>query len=375
MNSKTYLSSFTKTLKTGGLCILAWTLYAELPAQADVVIGVAGPMTGTYAQFGAQMVRGAQLAVDNINARGGIAGEILTIETRDDECDNRKAEIVARDLADRNANVVIGHFCSNPALAAAQIYASAGIPMIATSASLPALTDAQLWNVVRISGRDDAQGEMAALRIAKEFPTGVVAVLTDGTPSSVALANRFRSNLGKAPALSLTFKPDAPNFDDLVAQLQARKIDVIYFACNPSDAGRIASVLTQAASLFGSDALLDDLYWAASGDAGAATHVTFATDPQSAAEAKPVLRDLRSAGFDGGGATIPAYAAVQLFAVAAQRSNAKNGKAIASYLRSGQAVPTVLGPLSFDAKGDVRPPRFVWYEWSSGAYHTETLVN
>ncbi len=339
-------------------------------AHADIVIGVAGPMTGPNAAFGTQMLHGAQLAVDDINASGGIAGELLLLEPADDNCDNRTAETVAQDLITKRANVVIGHFCSNPALAAARLYETSGVPMIAPMASLPALTDAGLWNVIRLASRDDAQGEFAGLRVAQEYPTGVVAVLSDGAPAHVAQVNRFISNLGKAPALTLTFKPDTTDFTALIAQLNATKIEVIYFACEASDAGRIAEGIS--AKMFGSDALLSDQFWEQSGEAGEGAHVSFATDPQSSRDAKRVIAALKAQGFDANGATLPSYAAVQLFAEAAKVAGATNGRAIATYLRSGKATLTAIGPLAFDGKGDVQPPHFVWYQWSNGGYAAES---
>jgi branched-chain amino acid transport system substrate-binding protein len=337
-------------------------------ARADIIVGVVGPMTGTYAAFGQQMLQGAQLAVDDINAKGGISGELLLLQPADDQCDNRTAETVAQQFIEQKANVVVGHFCSNPALAAARNYERAAIPMIAPVASLPALTEAGLSNVVRLASRDDAQGKFAALRIAAEYPQGVVAVLSDGAAPNVQLVNRFISNLGKAPALSLNFKPDTKDFAALQEQLRASKIDVIYFACSASDAGRIASGLTQQAALFGSDSLLTDQYWEKSGPAGENTHVSFAKDPQSSHEAKAVIAALP----DANGAALPSYAAVQVFTEAAQVVGAINGRAISDYLHSGKTLQTILGPLSFDAKGDVQNPRFVWYQWHDGRYQAES---
>jgi branched-chain amino acid transport system substrate-binding protein len=357
--------------------LLACSLMCSI-AHAEIVIGVAGPMTGTYAAFGQQMLHGAQVAVDDLNAKGGISGEILLLQPEDDGCDNRQAETVARDLIDKKANVVIGHFCSNAALNAARIYEGASIPMIASSASLPALTDAGLWNVIRVSSRDDAQGDFAAVRIASEYPTGVVAVLSDGSASDAELSKRFIANLGKAPALFLTFKPDAVDFDGLISQLKASKIDVIYFACNASDAGRIAAGLQIAGLkpvLFGSDALVDDIYWAKSGEAGEGSHASFSADPQFVHDAKETIAALKLAGFDSNGAALPSYAAVQLFAAAAEVTGVKNGKAISAYLRSGKIVSTAIGPLAFDAKGDVQPQHFVWYKWSGGTYAAESHSN
>jgi branched-chain amino acid transport system substrate-binding protein len=335
-------------------------------------------MTGPYAIFGQQMQHGVQTAVDDINAAGGVDDDILSMQVEDDGCDNRGAEIAARNLISKQVDVVIGHFCSNPALAAARLYETSGIPMIAPSPSLPKLTESGLWNVVRLASRDDVQGDVAAARIAADFPTGVVAVLNDGNAGHVALANRFTAHLGKAPALVLSFKPDAADFSDLINEIKSRQINVIYFACEASDAGRIVAGLKLAdvkAALFGADSLLIDLYWEKARAAGENTHVTFASDPQAAHDTKSAMARLRAAGFDSSGATLPSYAAVQLFAAAAQKTDAKNGRAIADYLRSGKPIPTAIGSLSFDTKGDVQLPRFVWYKWSNGKYAAESPAN
>ena len=147
------------------------------PAHADITIGVAGPMSGQYAIFGEQMVHGAQSAIDEINAKGGISGEQLKLVSGDDACDNRKTEDVAKNLVSNGAAVVIGHFCSNAALMGAKIYEAANIPMISPSASLPLLAEGAGWNVVRLASRDDVQADVAALRIKRETPDAVVARL------------------------------------------------------------------------------------------------------------------------------------------------------------------------------------------------------
>jgi branched-chain amino acid transport system substrate-binding protein len=351
---------------------------ANTAARADIVIGVAGPLTGQYAAFGAQMLHGVQTAVDDINATGGIAGEIIFMQPEDDGCDNHQAEVAANDLVAKNARVVIGHFCSTPSLAAARIYEVAGIPMIAPSASLPVLTEAGLWNVVRIASRDDAQADFAAKRILHTYPKAKVAMLDDGSAAGANLAGRFKQAMGAAPVLSLSFKPDAKSFDGLVNDVKLRDVEVIYFACGASDAGRIAADLQAAgvqAHLFGADLLLTDQYWEKSGAAGEGTLVSFSRDPQSSHDAKAATASLQLAGFDAEGATLPAYAAVQLFVSAAQATSPQNGRAVASWLHSGKPLATVLGPLAFDAKGDVQPPRFVWYKWSKGAYAAESPAN
>ena len=66
---------------------VALSFALSTPAFADIIIATAGPMTGQYASFGAQMKAGAEQAVEDINAAGGVNGEMLKLEIGDDACD------------------------------------------------------------------------------------------------------------------------------------------------------------------------------------------------------------------------------------------------------------------------------------------------
>ncbi len=355
---------------------IASFLILALPSHAEILIGVAGPMSGVNAGFGAQMMQGVQAAVDQLNAAGGVEGELLEIVSVDDGCDNRQAEAEAQNLVEQHVAVVIGHYCSYPALAGAKIYEAAGIPMITPSASLSALTEAGLSNVIRLVARDDSQGAYAALRMKVDFAANKIAVLSDGGAAAEALVARFNAAIGTAPALSLKFKPDSKTVDDLITSLAADEIAALYCACAASDAGLIAAQIAAAGltiKIFGPDALLVPQYWEQSGDAGEGTFVSFAVDPRSSHSAQKLVKQLEDDKISTDGATLPSYAAVQLFAAAAAKSGAKNGRAMSEYLHSGASFSTVIGPLSFDNKGDVREPRLVWYVWSNGKYATEYL--
>src|SRR5690606_23029608 len=90
-------------------------------AWADITIGTAGPMTGQYATFGTQMKAGAELAVEHINAAGGVLGEKLVLEVGDDACDPRQAVNVANQMAGNGVVFVAGHFCSGSSIPASQV--------------------------------------------------------------------------------------------------------------------------------------------------------------------------------------------------------------------------------------------------------------
>ena len=340
-------------------------------AQADIIIGVAGPMTGQYQIFGEQMKTGAQAAIDAINAHGGISGELLALNIADDGCDVRKAEDVAHGFVSAGVSLVVGHFCSNPALSAAKIYEAAGILMIAPTASVPLLAEGAGWNVLRIASRDDAQAEFAAIRILGKSSEANIAVLDDGTAPNAALSIRFTKVQSKPVAFAASFKPDTKAFTTLINDIISKNIGAIYFASSASDAGTIASLLRaagSAATFYGPDTLLTDQYWERAQDAGEGTVVSFTVDPQAAVQAKSAVAALKVVGFNADGATLPSYAAVQLFASAAIQAGPKNGHAIIDFLESGGSFETVLGQLKFDKTGEVQPPRFVWYEWHQGKY-------
>ena len=78
-----------------GAAALALLVGFGAAAQAQIKIATAGPMTGQYAAFGTQMREGAQQAVDDINAHGGVLGKKLELTVGDDACDPRQAEAVA----------------------------------------------------------------------------------------------------------------------------------------------------------------------------------------------------------------------------------------------------------------------------------------
>ena len=95
--------------------ILAAALGAR-SAGADVLIGVAGPMTGKDAWFGEQLQRGAEVAVADLNAAGGVIGQQVQLTTADDFCDPEQAVAAAKKLVSDGVVLVAGHFCSHSSI-------------------------------------------------------------------------------------------------------------------------------------------------------------------------------------------------------------------------------------------------------------------
>ena len=106
--------------------VLAAAFCARM-AGAEVLIGVAGPMTGKDAWFGEQMERGAAQAVADLNAKGGVLGQQVRLVTADDFCDPEQAVAAARKLVSDGVIFVAGHYCSGASIPASEIYEAAGV--------------------------------------------------------------------------------------------------------------------------------------------------------------------------------------------------------------------------------------------------------
>ena len=352
-------------------CFLLAT-HAASPAFADIAVGVAGPFSGQYQTFGQQMLSGVKAAIDSQNAKGGLGGEQLTLVSADDACDNTKAEEAAQKLIAAHVDVVIGHYCSASALVGAPLYEKAGISMIAPTAVLPALTDGGLSNVIRVTTRYDAQGAFAAARILAKRPNAILAVVDDGTPQMKEITASFAATYAKGAAITANITPDQKDFTDLVTKIKTAGVDTIYLATAATDAGHLAAQV-QAAGLqlkrYGPDTLLADQFWEASGQAGESTLVSFPSDPIISQPAKALAADMKVLGEVSDGPALPAYAAVQLY-LAAASNGPHAGLGIAATLKSGAAFDTILGPLSFNTKGDGQALRFSWFSWNNGVYQT-----
>src|SRR5262249_21781169 len=96
----------------------------------DITVGVAGPMTGQYASFGTQLKNGAEAAVADINAAGGVLGKKLKLEIGDDACDPKQARAVGEKFASEKLPFVAGHYCSSSSIPASEAYADGGVLQI-----------------------------------------------------------------------------------------------------------------------------------------------------------------------------------------------------------------------------------------------------
>ncbi len=178
-----------RTLFAGVAAVAATFALAAAPAHAQIKIGVAGPITGSLASFGAQLKNGADQAVADINAKGGVLGQQLVLEVGDDACDPKQAVSVANKFAGDGIKFVAGHFCSSSSIPASKVYTDEGILQITPASTNPTFTEEGSWNTFRTCGRDDQQGKFAGPWIANEFKDAKIAILHDNSTYGKGIAD------------------------------------------------------------------------------------------------------------------------------------------------------------------------------------------
>ena len=155
-------------------------------------------MTGQYASFGTQLKNGAEAAVADINAAGGVIGKKLKLEVGDDACDPKQARAVAEKFASAKLPFVAGHYCSSSSIPASEAYADGGVLQITPASTNPTFTERNLWNTFRVCGRDDQQGTVAGDYVAKNYKGKNIAILHDKSTYGKGLADEMKKALNKA---------------------------------------------------------------------------------------------------------------------------------------------------------------------------------
>src|SRR3979411_3051214 len=164
-------------------------------ASAQIKMGVAGPITGPNAAFGAQLKNGADQAVADINAAGGILGQKITLSYGDDVSDPKQGVSVANKFVGDGVKFVVGHFNSGVTMPSSEVYQENGILEITPAATNPRITERNMWNVFRTCGRDDQQGAVAGDYILKKFKGKKIAVIHDKTTYGQGLADVTKATI------------------------------------------------------------------------------------------------------------------------------------------------------------------------------------
>jgi branched-chain amino acid transport system substrate-binding protein len=335
------------------LLLATSTLIACSRDSSPILIATAGPWTELYGEMNKH---GIDLAVEEINTRGGIRGRTLRLIDRDDHADGAKAAAIASEfLANRLIVAVVGHVTSGAMVAAARVY-DLGLPAVSTTASSPDLSGISPW-VFRVISSDSANG----LAIAG-FLNGIgrhrAAILYENTAYGRGLTAAFRRGYtGDVVAIDPIPSEDTANFEPYVSYLKTRSPDVVFVA-GTNGSGR--AIMLEARRQQLTTAFIGGDGWsnivadtAVSEGAYVATPFT-SEDPRPAAQRFVAAFRARYHRSPDGNAAL-GYDATMLIAQAIEQAGPSRAK-VRSWLSSlgeQDAFPGVTGPIRFEKSGDV----------------------
>jgi branched-chain amino acid transport system substrate-binding protein len=226
--------------------------------------GVAGPMTGQYANYGTAEKEGAQIAVDVLNAAGGVNGGQASFTLGDDLGDPKQAVLVAQQFIDDKAIVFVnGHEFSGATIAAGAKYETAGIPMISSSATNPDISTLGKF-IWRICITDAVQGAGLAKYSVKDLGFKNVAIMYDDSDYGRGLAEAYAAAIttnGGTVVDKEQYTSGDAEFKAQLTKIKAGNPDLIFLSGYYPEGSKIvaqAKELGITAQFLGSDGYASD---------------------------------------------------------------------------------------------------------------------
>ena len=245
---------------------------------------------------------------------------------------------------------------------------------ISPASTNPDFTDKGSWNTFRVCGRDDEQGQIAGKYLADHYKGDKIAILDDNSAYGRGLAEQTRKSLeasGGKEVLNEHYVAGEKDYSALVSRLKQAGVQVVYIGGYHTESGLIIRQARQQglnAQFISGDAQATDQFAQIAGSAGDGFMFTFPPDPRQNPEAAKVVKEFAAKGINPEGYTLYTYAAVQIWAEAADKAKSTDPQKVADELKKGGPWNSVIGPVTFDSKGDPTKPAYVFYKWANGTY-------
>lgn len=353
-------------------------------AAEDVIkVGEYASLTGKEAAFGQSSHNGTALAVDDLNAAGGVLGKKVRLITEDDQSQAGQPSIDVRKLiTDDGVVAVLGEVASSRSLEAAPICQQYQIPMISPSSTNPKVTETGDY-IFRVCFIDPFQGTVMANFATKTLKLKTAAVLTDVTSDySMGLAKFFKdsfaANGGKIVA-DEKYNGGDKDFSAQLTTIKAANPDGIFIPGYYTEVGLIAIQARQLGlniPLFGGDGWESSSLVSIGGEALENTYFSTHFTPQ---DTTPAVQDFVKKYQAKYNATPDAMAALgydslMILADAIKRAGATSGPAVRDALAATRDFPGITGRITIDKDRNASKPAVI-LEVKNGQYHyVETIA-
>ncbi|WP_253911564.1 branched-chain amino acid ABC transporter substrate-binding protein [Streptomyces sp. CNQ-509] len=325
--------------------------------KGTIKLGMLTPLSGSSAAIGPNMRHGAQLSVDEINAKGGVDGRKLELTVEDEACDPKTAAAGAAKLVSAGIDISVGGYCSSATLPTLSIFNKANIPVIIPVANSTDLVAQKLPNVFLINGTGIQQAQAASQFLKDQGATGV-ALLDDNTSYSTDIAKRTEQDLkslGVKVAGHQSVTAGESDYSGAVNAVIRAKADFVYWTGYYQEGGLIIKQLKAAGyqgKFMVADGSVDPKLIEIAGQRNAqGVFATMTQTPQTvpggAAWAKKYKAKFGSA---PGPYSTQAYDAVRVAAEAVRESGSTDGQAVIKALEAIDDFEIFSGSLKFTSE-------------------------
>jgi branched-chain amino acid transport system substrate-binding protein len=340
--------------------------------------GLLAPFSGSEAAFGDYMKNGAQLAVNEINAAGGVNGRQIELVTEDDACDAEKATAAANLLISKGIVASVGGYCSGATLPTEKIFYDAGLPMVIAAANSTSLLQAGYDSVFLVNGTAIQQAT-AAVAFAKSEQAKAIVVIDEQDDYSTNLAQMF-TDQAKAAGLTIVGSglhaaKGEKDFANLATAIQSASADFVYYT-GYYQVGSLVNRQAKEAGYTGDflvgDGAVDKQFAELTGIANISkVYGTFTKTPDMLTDTKGKqwLEDYRTEfNAEPGPYTMQAYDAVRVMAEGMKQAGSTDREAVGAAIHGLSGFEIFSGPAKFKADGTLENSNFVIVQLQEDAF-------
>jgi len=358
-------------LRLLALLLVATGCLPRLATRPTFKIGLVAPFEGLYRDLGYDALYAAKLAIRERNHSGGVEGYLVELVALNDDQDPQAATQRAREMVvDPDIVGVVGHFGDETTLAALPAYHEAGLALVVPASTASAVTCSGYSQTYRLVTNNVVIGEVAARYAALEQGAAKVAVV-GGTHDLVGAFTRIAEQAGIEVIVHET-----QDHEVLVSQLAAEDPDMVFLACEGTEAAELLLALREAGQqvrVLGANSLNTPHFAAVAGDVAEGTVYVSVTPPRLGQDFSDAYTEL--SGAVPGPYSALAYDAVGLLLDAAGRCIALEGEpsrtCVAESLSEIGEYDGVTGRISFNDRGQAVGREVYLYEILDGQYPGE----
>ena len=370
------MSIFNRNVLSAAVSAVILGLGGLAHAEDTIKIAVAGPITGPVAQYGDMQMIGAKMAVEQINAKGGVNGKKLEAVLIDDVCEPKQAVAVANQIVNQKIKYVVGHLCSGSTQPASKLYEEEGVLMITPAATNPAITQQGYKMVFRTIGTDDQQGPTAGAYIAQTIKPKKLAILHDKQQYGEGIAKEVDKTVkaaGIKPVLFEGINKGQTDFSALITKMKKEGVDFVYYGGYHPELGLLLRQSKEQgfdATYMGPEGVGNKDISAIAGPASEGLLVTLPADFSTNPENADLVKAFKDNNQDPSGPFVmPSYSAVQIITDAISGAKTEDAVKLAEYIRTN-SFDTPIGKVAFKDNGDLKEFDFVIFEWHADASKT-----